>query len=156
MTRRPLSLLVVAALSAAACSRARPPEGAQAAAGDPGRGDLEQLQGAWEVESSVWNGVPEPAAARTVTIRFEGDKFVVVDKDGNRREETIRLTPGRDPKAVDRWDKPGGPASPGIYALSGDRFTWCSAGGGNTVRPTAFASPPGSKQGLMVLRRKKG
>jgi uncharacterized protein (TIGR03067 family) len=151
MTWRPLSLLAVAALCAAACSRARPP----AATADPGRGDLDELQGAWVIESSVWNGVPEPAAARTVTIRFEGDKFVVLDKDGNRQEETIKLMPGREPKAIDCWSKGGSRAAPGIYTLAGETFKWCSAGGGNTVRPTAFASPPGSKQSLMVLRRKK-
>lgn len=156
MTWRPLSLVAVAALGAAACSRTGPPDAAaRAVPGDPGRGDLDGLQGAWAIESAVWNGVPEPDAARSVTIRFEGDRFVVVDKDGNRQEETIRLMPEQNPKAIDCWGKGGGRAAPGIYTLAGDTFTWCSAGGGNTVRPTAFASPPGSKQSLMVLRRKK-
>jgi uncharacterized protein (TIGR03067 family) len=145
MSWRPLTFVVLAVVGATACSRSRLPD----------LDDLGQLQGAWRIESSVWNGVPEPDAARSVTILFEGDKFVVVDRDGNRREETIRLMPDRSPKAIDRQDG-SGPASPGIYTLEGDRFTWCSAGAGNTTRPAAFASTPGSRQSLIVLRRVKG
>jgi uncharacterized protein (TIGR03067 family) len=161
MTRRPLYLLAAAALGAAACSKTRPPDAATASqarpavTGDPSADDLARLQGAWRVESSVWNGAPEPDAARTVTIRFEGDKFVVVDRDGNRMEETIRLFPDQSPKAIDCQGKGGGRVSPGIYSLDGDKLTWCSAGGGKTARPTAFASEPGSRHSLMVLRRVK-
>ena len=91
--------------------------------------------------------------ARTVTVLFQGDKFVVIDKDGNRQEETIQLRPDENPKAIDRWGKDGGRPSPGIYALDGDTLQWCSAGGGSPVRPTAFASQPGSRHSLLVLRR---
>jgi uncharacterized protein (TIGR03067 family) len=131
-------------------------DGASSAAPTPAAGDLDKLQGAWRVESSLWNGVADPATERTVTIRFEGDKFVVVDRDGNRQEETIRLMPDRTPKAIDCSSKGSGAAAPGIYSLEGDTFTWCSARGSNRTRPVSFTSTPGSKQSLMVLRRAKG
>jgi uncharacterized protein (TIGR03067 family) len=88
-------------------------------------------------------------------IIFEGNKFIVVDKDNQRQEETIKLMPDQRPKAIDYWSKGGGQPSPGIYALEGDTFTWCSASGNNKVRPTSFSSEPGSKQSVLVLRREK-
>src|SRR5436305_4212308 len=96
-----VSFLALALLGTAACSRSRPPAAA------PPPGDLDQLQGAWRIEASWWNGAPEPAAARSVTIHFRGDKCIVVDKDGNGYEETIALMPERNPKAIDRWGKDG-------------------------------------------------
>jgi uncharacterized protein (TIGR03067 family) len=156
MKRYRSSWVVIALLSVAACSRPRSPEaGTPAAPTDLAQADLDKLQGTWRIESSVWNGVAEPDAARSVTILFQADKFIVVDRDGNRQEETIALMPDQSPKAIDCRSKGGGQAAPGIYSLEGDKFTWCSAGGGKKVRPTSFASTPGSKQSLMVLRREK-
>jgi len=63
--------------------------------------------------------------------------------------------PGQNPKAIDCWSKGGSQPAPGIYSLEGDTFKWCSAGGGNKVRPTSFASTSGSKQSLLVLHREK-
>src|SRR5262249_46771742 len=117
--------------------------------------ELAKLQGTWRVEYSCWNGREDPPAGRTMTIIFEHDKFIVVDRDGNRQEETIRLMPDQNPKAIDCQSKTGGVPAPGIYELEGDTFRWCTAGGSNKVRPTTFHSKPGSKQSLMVLRRVK-
>ena len=166
MKWHPLSFVVIALLSASACSRKgsagtapRAQPGLSAAAPATPHGlaneDLDKLQGTWRIETSFWNGVREPEVARTVTIVFQGGSFIVVDKDGNRLEETIRLMPDQNPKAIDCWSKGAGQARPGIYSLDGDTFQWCSAGGDNKVRPTSFASEPGSRQSLMVLRRKK-
>ena len=116
---------------------------------------MDKLQGTWRIESSSWNGVREPDIARSVTILFQGDKFIVVDKDGNHQQETITLRPDQNPKAIDCSSKGSGQAAPGIYFLEGDKFTWCSAGGTNKVRPSSFASERGSRQSLMVLRREK-
>lgn len=86
----------------------------------------------------------------------QDDKFICVDIDGNRLpEDTIKLMPDQNPKAIDCWSKGQGQAAPGIYSLEGDTLKWCSASGNNKVRPTSFASEPGSKQSLMVLRRQK-
>jgi uncharacterized protein (TIGR03067 family) len=164
MRRHPFSLVVIALLSTTACSRPRSPEAAPGAQPRPAatlasprdlaKKDLDQLQGTWRIESSLWNGVREPDIARSVTIIFQGDTFICVDKDGNRLpEETIRLMPDQNPKAIDCSSKGGGRAAPGIYTLEGDTFTWCSAGGNNKVRPTSFASDAGSKRRVMVLRR---
>ena len=139
--------VVLALLSTTACSRSRSP--------DLAKEDLDKLQGTWRIESSWWNGAPEPEAARSVTILFQGDKFIVVDRDGNRQEETIRLMPDQTPKAIDCWSNNGGQASPGIYELEGDSLRWCSPLGNAKVRPTEFSSQRGSKKYLLVLRREK-
>jgi len=149
-----VSIPAVALLSVAGCSESRSPERAASAASlslaDP---DLDKLQGTWRIESSTWNGVEDPEIAKNVTIFFQGDKFIVVDRDGNRQQETIKLMPAQNPKAIDSTSKGGGQPAPGIYAHEGDSFKWCSAGGANKIRPTTFSSQPGSKQRLMVLRR---
>jgi uncharacterized protein (TIGR03067 family) len=155
MKWQPFCLVALALLSTTACSRSRSPAAASARPRGPAEEDLEKLQGAWRIDSSWRDGVPEPEAARGVTILFRGDKFIVVDKDGNRQEETIRLMPDRTPKAIDCWSKGGGQASPGIYELEGDTFRWCSPLGSPKVRPAGFSSQTGSRQYLLVLRREK-
>jgi len=117
--------------------------------------DLDKLQGTWRIESSTWNGVADPEVFKSVTILFQGDMFIIVDKDGNRQQETIKLMPDQNPKAIDCTSKDGGQPAPGIYSFEGDTFKWCSAGGVNKIRPTKFSSQPGSKQSFMVLRRAK-
>src|SRR5437016_377229 len=98
----PWSFVLLALLSTLACSRQRSPEAAPSAQPRPvaatpatprdlAKQDWDRLQGTWRIESSMWNGVPEPDVAKSVTILFQGDKFIVVDKDGNRQEERIQL-----------------------------------------------------------------
>jgi uncharacterized protein (TIGR03067 family) len=117
---------------------------------------LDRLQGTWRIETSFWNGLREPDDAKNITIIFQGDQMICLDKDGNRLPaDTIKLMPEQNPKAIDWWNKGGGQAAPGIYVLAGDTFKWCSAGGSNQVRPTSFTSERGSKQKLLVLRRQK-
>jgi uncharacterized protein (TIGR03067 family) len=156
------AFVVIALLSTTACSRQRPADAAREPAAatsvaerDLAEKDLAKLQGTWRIETSVWNGVREPDVVKGITIIFQGDKFIVLDKDGNRQEETIRLMPGQNPKAIDCSSRGERLASPGIYSLEGDLFTWCSAGGDKKARPTSFASKPGSRHRLMVLRREK-
>jgi uncharacterized protein (TIGR03067 family) len=152
-----MCMAMVVFSSATACSGPHSPEGSTgAAAGNLAKQDLDNLQGTWRIESSIWNGVEDPEIAKKVTILFQDDQFIVVDRDGNRQKERIQLLPDRNPKAIDCWNKGGGgQANPGIYVLEGDTFKWCSAGGGNKVRPTSFDSKPESKQSLMILRREK-
>jgi uncharacterized protein (TIGR03067 family) len=150
-----LVFTTLALLSTTACSGSHTPEGsAGAATSELAKQDLDLLQGTWRVQSSTWNGVPESDVALSVTLIFQGDKFIVVDRDGNRQVERIRLMPDQDPKAIDCWSKDGGgQSSPGIYSLEGDVLTWCSSGGSNRVRPDSFASTHGSKRSLLVLKR---
>jgi uncharacterized protein (TIGR03067 family) len=148
------SIPVVALLSVAGCSESRfPEETARAASLSLADPDLDKLQGTWRIESSTWYGVEDPEIAKSVTLLFQGDRFIVVDRDGNRQQESIKLMPDQTPKAIDCTSKGGGQPAPGIYSLEGDTFKWCSAGGANKLRPTTFSSQPGSKQSLMVLRR---
>jgi uncharacterized protein (TIGR03067 family) len=166
MKKHLFSIVLLAVLSTTGCSRLRSVENASAAStGEPVptsavsadrvRDDLEKLQGTWRIEASIWNGVRQSDADKQLRIIFQANKLIVVDKDDQHREETIKLMPDRRPKAIDYWSKGGGQASPGIYALEGDTFTWCSASGSNKVRPTSFSSEPGSKQTVLVLRREK-
>jgi uncharacterized protein (TIGR03067 family) len=156
MKWQPFCFVVLALLSTTACSGRRSPEvAAFAQSSDLAKDDLDKLQGTWRLESSLWNGVPQPETAKSATFLFQGDKFIVVDRDGNRQEETIRLMPGQTPKAIDCWSKGGGRLSPGIYELEGDTLRWCSPLGSPKVRPTSFSSQPGSRQYLLVLRREK-
>jgi uncharacterized protein (TIGR03067 family) len=151
-----ISFSVVALLGVSGCSESRSPRGAAHPVSRSRRNaDLEKLQGTWRIESSTWNGVADPEIAKSVTVQFQGDKFIVIDIDGNRQEETIKLMTDQNPKAIDCASKGGGQPAPGIYSLEGDTFKWCTAGGSNKVRPTTFSSQPGSKQSLMVLRRAK-
>src|SRR5262249_52023234 len=164
MKRHGIFFVLLASLSTPACSGPRSPKAApqppstttsSRAARDPGQQDLDRLQGTWRIEASWWNGVREPAMGHTMRIVFQGNQLISVDKDGHRLEETIQLLPDQNPKAIDYWSKGRDQAAPGIYSLEGDIFKWCSAGGNNRSRPTAFTSQSGSKQSLMVLRREK-
>jgi uncharacterized protein (TIGR03067 family) len=147
--------VVIVLLSTSACSRPGAPLAPTSAApGGLAQDDLDKLRGTWRIESSVWNGVPERGVALSVTLIFHGDKLTWVDTNGvHYQEDTIKLMPDRSPKAVDTWSKGRNRAAPGIYSLEGDTLKWCSAGGDNKVRPTVFASKPGSRQSLMLLRR---
>jgi uncharacterized protein (TIGR03067 family) len=150
------SFPVLALLSVAGCSESRTAKVAARSA--PNRqvvSDLDKLQGTWRIESSTWNGVDDPEIFKSVTIIFQGDKFVLVDRDGIPQTETIQLMPDQNPKSIDCTSQTRGRLLPGIYSLEGDVFKWCSAGGTNTLRPINFSSQPGSKQSLMVLRRAK-
>ena len=157
MKRHFQSFAVIALLSTMACSSPPSPVATTSAApSDLAREDLDKLQGTWRIESSVWNGVPERDVALSVTLIFQGDKLTWVDKDGiHYQEDTIKLMPDQNPKAIDNWSKGRSHAAPGIYSWEGDTFKWCSAGGENRVRPTTFSSKPGSKHSLMLLRRQK-
>jgi len=149
--------VVILLFSTTACTR--PPSPVASTSGAPSdlaRQDLDALQGTWRIESSVWNGVRERDVALRITLIFQGDKLTWVDKDGIAyQQDTIKLMPERSPKAIDNWSKGRGQVVPGIYSLEGDTFRWCSAGGNNKIRPISFASKRGSKQSIMVLRRKK-
>jgi uncharacterized protein (TIGR03067 family) len=157
MKRHFQSFMVIALLSTTACSGPHIPVAAiSAAPGDLAKVDLDKLQGTWRMESSVWNGVPERDVALRITLIFQGDKLIWVDKDGIQyQEDTIKLMPDQSPKAIDNWNKGRGQARPGIYSLEGDTFKWCCPGEGGKVRPTLFASKLGSRHSLMVLRRQK-
>src|SRR6266446_4595658 len=99
MQWRLLSFLVIAVLSSLGCSRQRSAEtvpgarpGAAATSAEPrdlakddsnkllAKDDSNKLQGAWRVESSVWNGIRDPDIAKSVKILIQGDKFIVIDK----------------------------------------------------------------------------
>ena len=146
-----LSLLATAIFSSIACSPARVPKTATTEKSQPSSAspdtrdssgaDLQTLQGTWQVVSSIWNGTPEPTASRSVTFRIQGDKVTVLDRDGNRfQEETIKLLPEQNPKAIDCFRIDGNLTSLGIYSLEGETLQWCLVKRTNKVRPTSFVS----------------
>src|SRR6516162_406720 len=103
MKRHFPSFVVIALLSTSACSGPSSPVAATSAApSDLAREDLDKLRGTWRIECSVWNGVPERGVALNVTLIFHGDKITWVDKDGiHYQEDTIRLMPEQNPRAID-------------------------------------------------------
>src|SRR6516162_4714305 len=104
-----VSFLIVTLISIGACSGPHSPEGeASAATSDLAKQDLDKLQGAWRIESSMWNGVEEPPIAKKVKIIFQDDKLIQVDIDGIRLPpQPIKLMPDQNPKAIDFWSRDG-------------------------------------------------
>src|SRR5260370_7393565 len=120
----PVSFILVGLMAVSACSGPRSPEGeAGAATSDLAKQDLDKLQGTWRMESSFWNGVEDPEIAKTVTILFQDDKFIVVDRDGNRQQETFKLIPDQNPKPIALWNKRASPPTPPISSLQRHTFT---------------------------------
>ena len=89
-----VSIPIVALSTVTGCSEPRSP-GAAARASSPKvtGSDLDQLHGTWRIETSTWNGVEDPEIAKSVTIHFQGDKFIIVDRDGNRHYQTLQWIP---------------------------------------------------------------
>jgi uncharacterized protein (TIGR03067 family) len=135
---------------------ARPGKTKNGHLGEAARDDRDRLQGIWigvlvERDGRV---VHRDADARTARVRFVGSVAVFEDTDttlvGN-----FQLGPSRTPKTFDLTVDEGGaeetyPA--GIYELNDDSFRLCFAFPA-AVRPSEFATYPGSGRTLFVYRR---
>ena len=87
-------------------------------------------------------------------MTFSGDTLVVRLADGSTPiKGTFKVDPTREPKALDLTDTFGADAGKtflAIYALEGDRLTFCAADAGQE-RPAEFRTRPG--QDLRVSQR---
>jgi uncharacterized protein (TIGR03067 family) len=119
--------------------------------------DLELLQGSWTVTTLEVDGQPLPASMLTnARIVIDGDRFTSTGM-GAVYQGKLELPASKKTRHLNmRFD--AGPekrnTNLGIYKLSGDIWTICLATRG-TVRPSRFATAPGSGFALETLTRGK-
>src|SRR5579872_3776408 len=115
-------------------------------------GELQKLQGIWNIVSLEVNGQKTNAAPGS-RVLIEGDRFSSQGM-GAEYDGTIEVDPSVTPKAL-TFHFTGGPekgnSSLGIYELNGDDLRICITTRGD-VRPAAFASPVNSGLALEVLK----
>jgi uncharacterized protein (TIGR03067 family) len=121
---------------------------------DAAKKDQERLQGTWKVESATKGGKQAPAERlKGMRLVVQGDKMTV--SEGTMHEEaTFTLAADQRPAAIDvKPSRASRRTILGIYRLEGDTLTVCWARDGE--RPREFASPQGSDDILLVLKREK-
>jgi uncharacterized protein (TIGR03067 family) len=118
-------------------------------------GDLDKLQGKWNVTSLETDGQSIPATVFTgATIVVEGNRFSSLGMGGTY-EGIVELEPNREPKAFDLVFTAGhaqGHRNLGIYQLEGDSWKICLATSGD-IRPENFQTTAGSGFALETLER---
>jgi uncharacterized protein (TIGR03067 family) len=123
---------------------------------DPSQG-LADLQGVWKVVTVTSNGSParEQEAARLAVV-IRGDQFTVRDGEQVNGQATLVAISAGTPKAIDFVYAEGphkGKVLPGIYQRQGEELKVCRQSRPGGPRPTEFASPPGARLLLYVLKR---
>jgi uncharacterized protein (TIGR03067 family) len=118
----------------------------------PAAAGPEPLQGTWLLQSAQREG--QPLDLQGVTFRFAGDKVVVRSPQDDAKESVVRLGPAKTPAEIDVRPVNETETALGIYRLEGDVLTICTADPGQP-RPTEFASRPGLKVTLLVLKRQE-
>ena len=117
----------------------------QAAVGD----DAKEIQGTWKVVSLVNEGKLENPPPMTFAIG--GGKITTLEGPDAEESGQYRLDSTASPKTIDLIGGEGQVVR-GIYSLSGDELKIYATGHGS-ARPTEFESQPGSKTGILVLKR---
>ena len=117
--------------------------------------DLDLLQGPWTVTALEMDGQEMPAdMLSNARIVIEGSRFTSTGM-GAVYEGTLELDASTSPPQLTMKFDAGpekGNTNPGIYKLEGDTLRLCLATRG-TVRPSSFASTPGSGLALETLTR---
>jgi RNA polymerase sigma factor (sigma-70 family) len=116
--------------------------------------DQEHIQGVWAANSTRLEGTDLPSVGSTMT--FRGDRWSLhceVFGPGAPFDLTAKfeLRPSSALKEIDFID-PAGRRLVGIYQFDGDTLRLCYNARG-AVRPTSFASPPGSTFHLYEFHR---
>jgi uncharacterized protein (TIGR03067 family) len=121
------------------------------------RDDLELLQGAWSVTSLEVEGQESPDSMLTdAQVVIKGNRFTTTGM-GAVYKGTLKLDPSRRPSQIDMKFEAGpekGNTNLGIYKIDGNTWKLCLATRGS-VRPSKFASTPGSGFALETLSRAK-
>jgi uncharacterized protein (TIGR03067 family) len=117
--------------------------------------DATRLRGRWVVVAATFDGKKTPAEAlKGREIDFGDGTFTALVGGKKKNTLTFKLDPSKKPKRIDlRREGVADPAL-GIYALDGGELKLCYGEPGDP-RPSAFASKPGSRHFLLVLRRAK-
>jgi uncharacterized protein (TIGR03067 family) len=124
---------------------------------DPVKKDLKGLEGTWLALSAEEDGKKAPAKeVKGMRMVFEGKKFTAYFGPIVLMQGTVKLDPGKKPKAMDLVSTAGrlmGQTAPAIYELDGDGLKVC-LGEPDGKRPTEFkANKIG--QHLILYQRKK-
>jgi uncharacterized protein (TIGR03067 family) len=130
-------------------------------AADPGKSDLDNLQGTWLTVSLVSNGktvvdenVP-PKPGPVTKLIYEGSKWKVTVGEKTVATGTWKIDSAKNPKELDVMDESGtinDQTKRAIYELEGDTFRYCIGPAGKP-RPTEFSAKEGSGNALIVSRR---
>ncbi len=119
------------------------------------RDDLELLQGTWHIASLEMEGQQTPdAMLADARVTVKGKRFTTTGM-GTAYEGTLILDASARPPRLDMKFDAGpekGNTNLGIYKLTGNTWKLCLATRG-TVRPSRFASAPGSGFALETLKR---
>jgi uncharacterized protein (TIGR03067 family) len=127
---------------------------------DPGKKELEKLNGAWTTASIEYNGKQHEELAKQLRFVFKGDTATVEGSAAVRKEYaklTFKLDPSTTPKLLDLTVLAGvqkDAVMEGIYEMKDDELKICLKVLGKE-RPTEFASPAGASIALLVLKREK-
>jgi uncharacterized protein (TIGR03067 family) len=117
--------------------------------------DLERLQGAWNVTSLKVEGQETPESMLgNAQIVIKGNRFTSTGM-GAVYKGTLKLDSSTKPSRLDMKFDAGpekGNTNLGIYEIDGNTWKLCLATRG-AVRPSRFASPPGSGFALETLKR---
>jgi uncharacterized protein (TIGR03067 family) len=123
---------------------------------DPGKKELEKLQGTWRYASLEQDGKKTPEGElKKLVVTFTADKWAVRDGDTLVVEGTQKLDPTKEPHQIDSFVKQEDGKSNtvlGIYEIDGDTFRACFDPQGK-ARPRSFTPGPG--QFAFVMRREK-
>lgn len=118
--------------------------------------ELELLQGTWKFEAVELDGRKIDVEPLKDIVRIvDGHDITWKNKDEVIARTTITFDPTKEPKTMDSTFVDGenqGKTMLGIYEIDGDEFRICAAQF-DRVRPTEFASPPGS--GTLIFKAKR-
>jgi uncharacterized protein (TIGR03067 family) len=123
-------------------------------AGDDAADDLKKLTGTWEEVSHTADGKAKTAdelKGHTVVIDATG-KWEAFKDGTSLLKGTVKLDPGKKPKAADWAIEGSDMVAKGIYEVDADTWKHCFA---LTTRPTEFGSKEGSGVYYIVLKRVK-
>ena len=121
--------------------------------------EIEKLQGKWVLVAVEREGEKVPEGAfkeEKITLAIAGDNlsFSRTRKGEKKNFDNGSyeiVDAGAKPKKIDLTGLPKPDVTmPGIYELDGNTLKICV---GESKRPTEFASKPGSKTGVLVLRK---
>jgi uncharacterized protein (TIGR03067 family) len=125
--------------------------------GVAGEAKKSKLEGTWKVVAAVEGGKEAPKADE-YTLLITGDRFTFKQGDAVKFSGTFKRDRTKKPRQIDATvtegpDKYKGKTSLGIYEFKDDTLRWCAGEPGSDERPSAFASPEGSRILLMTLKR---
>jgi uncharacterized protein (TIGR03067 family) len=121
--------------------------------------DSEKIQGAWLLTAFEQDGrTASKEELGTVVWTLDGEKYT--GRAGtDLREGSFKLDPGQTPKAYDYTETAGaekGKSYRGIYRfILDDELVLCFGVDENADRPKEFTGKAGSRQRMLVFKRKK-